>query len=333
MATNQNDIIAGTAEQQATGAQLIGANGSDLLLADGAQSWTGTLSAVNGSGVAGTVTATLDGNQLQVQVQATGLEPNQTHAAHIHGPTGQGGVPTDSTLATTLQDTDLDGFVELAEARATQGPPLVNLTVANGRFPVADSGGTLNFTSTIDLSDLPQQQLDQMFPLDLRTVELHGLTVTAQDGSLTGGEVNGTAGYKAVLPVAGAELVDAGGGSTTTAILRGDNGNDTLLGGAGGDLLLGGQGSDLIAGQAGDDLLVGGSGRDTFVVGQGADLIVDFQPNLDKLTLDNGLTPGVVQAESTDSGGIVLTAGDATITLVGVQADPATLNVSDWFVS
>lgn len=330
MATDQNDIIGGTDAQQATGAQLTGGNGDDLLLANGAQSWTGTLTAVNGSGVAGTVTATLNGTQLQVQVQATGLEANQTHAAHIHGPTEQGSIPTDSTLAATVQDTDLDGFIELPEARVTQGPPLVNLTVADGQFPIAADDGTLNFTSTIDLGDLSQQQLSKMFPLDLRTVELHGLTVTAQDGVQTGGEVNGSAGYKATLPVAGAELVDAAGGAGTPAVLRGDNGNDTLLGATGNDLLLGGQGNDIIAGQAGNDQLVGGPGSDTFVVGQGADLVVDFQPNVDTLSLANGTAPSTVQVSTTENG-IVLTAGDATITLMGVDTEPA--NVSDWFAA
>ncbi|MCR6629100.1 MAG: hypothetical protein NVV74_03075 [Magnetospirillum sp.] len=167
MATNQNDIIGATAAQQATGAQIVGGNGDDLLLADGAQVWTGTLTPINGSGVAGTATATLNGTQLQVQVQASGLEAGQTHPAHIHGLTAQGGAPIDSHLATTLQDTDLDGFVELNEARVTQGPPLVDLTEANGQFPTAAADGTLNFTSTIDLSTLPPQQLAQLFPLDL----------------------------------------------------------------------------------------------------------------------------------------------------------------------
>lgn len=330
MATNQNDIIGATAAQQTTGAQLTGGNGDDLLMANGTDSWTGTLTAANGSGVAGTVTATLNGSQLQVQVQATGLEPNQAHAAHIHGLTAQGDAPVDSHLAGTLQDTDLDGFTELTEARTVQGPPLISLTVDNGRSPVAAADGTLNFTSTIDLGGLSQQQLAQLFPLDLRTVELHGLSVTAQDGVQTGGEVNGTAGYKAALPVAGAELTEAGTGASTPAVLRGDTGNDTLLGGKGNDLLLGGQGSDTLDGQAGNDLLVGGSGRDVFVVGKGADLIVDFEPNLDKLSLSNGLHPSQVQTTATD-GGLQLTAGDATITLMGIEHAPA--NLGEWFVT
>lgn len=328
MATNQNDIIGGTSAQQAGGTQITGGNGNDVLLANGAQSWTGTLTAANDSGVAGTVTATLNGTQLEVRVQATGLEPNQTHAAHIHGSTERG-APTDSTLATALQDTDGDGFVELSEARATQGPPLVDLTVADGQFPIAADDGTLNFTATIDLGELPQQELNQLFPLDLRTVELHGLVVDAGDGAGTRGEVDGTAGYKATLPVAGAELT-AGGGTATTAVLRGDNGNDTLLGGSGDDLLLGSRGNDILAGQAGSDQLVGGTGRDVFVVGQGNDLIVDFQPGLDKLTLANDIEPGAVEV-SVGEGGLELTAGDSTITMMGIETAPD--DVSDWFAA
>jgi Ca2+-binding RTX toxin-like protein len=326
MATNQNDIIGATTAQQSTGAQLTGGNGDDVLMANGTQTWTGTLTAVNGSGVAGTVTASLDGARLEVRVQATGLEPNQTHAAHIHGATEQG-VPVDSRLATSTQDSDADGFIELAEACTVQGPPLIDLTLANGKFPVADDSGAVNFTSTIDLSELPQQKLDQLFPLDLRTVELHGLTVDSPEGTLSPGEVDGSGGYKATLPVAGAELT-GGGGAATDAILRGDNGNDTLVGGSGDDLLLGGRGRDILGGQAGNDQLVGGSGRDVFVVGQGNDVIVDFQPNLDKLTLSNDANPHEVEAEAGD-GGLVLTAGDATITLMGITREPADLG--DWF--
>ncbi|MCR6629101.1 MAG: hypothetical protein NVV74_03080 [Magnetospirillum sp.] len=161
-------------------------------------------------------------------------------------------------------------------------------------------------------------------------MELHGLSVTAQDGTATGGEVDGTAGYKAMLPVAGVELTDVSNSPLTPAVLRGDNGADMLLGSRGDDLLLGGQGNDILAGQAGNDQLVGGSGRDTFVVGRGADLIVDFQPDMDKLTLDNGTSPSAVQVSSAE-GGLLLTAGDSTVTLMGVETAPA--NVTDWFAA
>ena len=46
-----------------------------------------------------------------------------------------------------------------------------------------------------------------LFPLENRHIVIHGLTVGAGFGTGTDGEVDGTAGYKAVLPVANGELV------------------------------------------------------------------------------------------------------------------------------
>ncbi|MBC7950545.1 MAG: hypothetical protein H7Z12_01820 [Rhodospirillaceae bacterium] len=329
MASNQNDIVAATDAQQTDGALLVGGNGDDLLLADGTQTWTGTFTGQNGSGVSGTVNATLTGTTLAVQVQATGLEPNQSHAAHIHGLSSQGDAAQESSLPFDALDKDADGFIELNEGQVTVGPAILPLTAVGGQFPTAGADGSLNFTSTFNLANLPQgTQAADLFPLDMRTVELHGLTVTAADGRLTAGEVNGTAGYKATLPVAAAELTDADAAGGTTAVLRGDNGGDTLIGDTGNDLLLGSQGNDVLAGLAGDDQLVGGSGRDTFIVGQGSDVVVDFQTNQDKLSFSTGTTD-TVQASST-SEGILLTAGDSTILLMGVQANMDTLDLSNW---
>lgn len=327
MANNQDDILAATEAQQTDGAMLVGGNGDDLLLADNSQTWTGTLQGQNDSGVTGTVTATLTDTELQVQVQAAGLEPNQTHATLIHGLTGESGAAENSTLPFSALDTDADGFIELNEAATVVGSPILSLTIDNGQFPTAAADGTLNFTSTINLNDLPQgTEAADLFPLDMRTVEIHGLSVTAEDGALTGGEVDGTAGYKITLPVAVAELVDSDTAGGTDAVLRGDNGADTLIGDAGNDLLVGGLGNDVLSGQIGDDQLVGGSGNDSFIVGQGNDVVVDFDTNQDKLIFSQDTT---VEASSS-SEGILLTAGDSTVMLTGVQADLATLDLSDW---
>lgn len=329
MATNRNDIIAASDEQQADGAQLVGGNGDDLLFADGTQSWTATLAPLNNSGVTGTVTATLSGTQLEVNVEATGLEPNQIHPMHIHGLMGDVGAPINSTVAGF--DSDADGFVELAEGAEAIGEPLLNLQTATGQFPAAAADGSVSFISTFDLADinLPRGvELADLFPLDLRAVEIHGDTVTAADGVMSGGEVNGTAGYKAALPVAAAELVQtADATAATSAVLRGDNGGDDLIGGDGNDLLLGGRGNDVLAGEAGDDQLVGGSGRDVFIVGNGTDTVVDFETNLDKLTFSDGVGGAAnVQANAT-SEGVVLTEGANTVLLVGVQP---TDDLTDW---
>lgn len=318
MATNQNDLIAGSDAQQEGGAFLVGGNGDDLLLADGTRTWTAPLTALNDSGVTGTVTVTQANDQLQVNVTATGLEPNQVHPMHIHS------LEQTEESSITSFDSDADGFIELAESVATAGPPAIDLQ-ANGQFPTAAADGTLNFTANIELSS----EAAELFPLELRAIEIHGLTVEATDGLLTGGEVNGTAGYKATLPVAAVELAPATAEEGATgAVLRGDNGGDTLVGGDGADLLLGSRGADVLAGQAGADQLIGGTGRDVFIVGEGADTVVDFERNLDKLVFANGTAPGDVQVTATDEGA-QLTAGDATVMLVGVQAS-ATTSISDW---
>lgn len=332
MATNRDDFLAATDEQQAGGALLTGLNGDDLLLADGTQTWSGTLTPQNGSTVAGTVTATLTDSLLQVQIQATGLEPNQIHAAHIHGLSSDAGTPANSTVPTSVTDQDADGFIELAEGATAIGPALLDLK-AGGQFATAGADGSLNLTSSFDLSSLPQgTDVADLFPLDMRTVEIHGLTVAAGQGALTGGEVDGSAGYKATLPVAAAELISA---DTTAAppgqgaVLRGDNGDDSLNGGITDDLLLGSRGNDILAGQLGNDQLVGGNGSDTFIVGSGNDVVVDFEANEDKLTFSDGTTGSGIQASSTPEG-TLLTAGTNTVLLMGIDTDVTTLNVNDW---
>ena len=114
---------------------------------------------------------------------------------------------------------------------------------------------------------------------------IHGLTVGAEAGGGTEGEVDGTAGYKLVLPVAsgeiaavGVRLAGRGGDDELTGgdgndTLRGGAGDDTAHGGAGDDQIRGGGGVDSLCGDAGADLLEGGAGRDLLEGGTGTDLL------------------------------------------------------------
>ncbi len=173
------------------------------------------LTTLNDSGVTGTANLTVDEelNELTVQITASGLEAGLPHAQHIHGLVDDGGNPVDSTSPTLAQDTDGDGFVELAEGQATYGPILVALTSPPGgvaeNFPTAPDG-TIDFMQAYDLgSDTTFAEdftADQLLPLDLREIVLHGMTVAEGAGAGTEGEVDGTAGYKGVLPVASGEI-------------------------------------------------------------------------------------------------------------------------------
>lgn len=173
------------------------------------------LGTINHSGVTGDATAFLDGTDLTVNLHATGLEPNQPHPIHIHG-FGADGIPSPipSVLPTTADDTDHDGFIELAEGQVRYGPIILNIASGStptgpdvnpvGQFPTAPNG-IIDFHQTyhFNLSDSNQAKIFNLLqPLNLREFVIHGMTVAAGVGLDTPGEVDGTPGYKAVLPVA-----------------------------------------------------------------------------------------------------------------------------------
>ncbi len=167
-----------------------------------AGTFTGILTPLNGSGVSGTFTIEQKGQgQIRVSIQATGLEVTpQPHVAHIHGLAGN----SDAMCPTEARDSDQDGFVELAEGQTTYGPIIVPLGDVD-----PDNDGVVNYSMTFNLnkSSTFQSGMDKgdLLPLNLREIVLHGLTVPAV-GAGTPGEVDGTAGYKVVLPVACGEI-------------------------------------------------------------------------------------------------------------------------------
>jgi len=173
------------------------------------------LGKLNGSGVIGDATVFIDGTDLTVNLHATGLEPNQPHPIHIHG-FGADGIPSPipSALPTIAQDSDHDGFIELAEGLIKYGPIILNIASGStptgpdvnpvGQFPTAPNG-IIDFHQTyhFNLSDPNQAKIFNLLqPLNLREFVIHGITVGAGIGLDTPGEVDGTPGYKAVLPVA-----------------------------------------------------------------------------------------------------------------------------------
>ncbi|MGQ0672789.1 MAG: CAP domain-containing protein, partial [Hyphomicrobium sp.] len=114
----------------------------------------------------------------------------------------------------------------------------------------------------------------------------------------------------------GDDLLYGNGGQDT---LIGGIGNDTLGGGDGDDTLRGGTGNDLIDGGDGNDLLLGGLGEDTFVFSEDFDRVRDFDNGVDKIGLADGLTFLDITIED-DAAGAVVTAGDMSMQLLGVDA-------------
>lgn len=185
------------AKRQIIGIAAAGAVAISIPIAVHAQDGRSTtigradLKALNGSNASGQAELRLsaDGKELTVVIQASGLEPGGVHLSHVHG-LSQDGQSVESTCPTSANDTDGDGFVELAEGAVKYGPILVDFMNID-----PDSDGRVNFRKTFDISGA-----QSALPLQMRHIVVHGMSVGAV-GAGTPGEVDGTAGYKAVLPV------------------------------------------------------------------------------------------------------------------------------------
>jgi hypothetical protein len=192
------------------GALAIGAAAQPAL----AQEYKVNLRPLNESGVVGKGTLTLnaDKTRLTVRIEARGLEPGQLHVAHIHGNVTGSNMPADSSIPSLQQDTDDDKFIELAEGLATYGPILVTLATDTGGNIDPDGDGNVDYRQTFDLTDpsIYGDMFNKMSllgdggALHLREIIVHGMSVPAV--GVAPGEVDGTAGYKVVLPVAGGEI-------------------------------------------------------------------------------------------------------------------------------
>ena len=153
---------------------------------------------------------------LQVDITASGLDAGM-HLAHLHGrfSGGVAGTPINSVLPDPTDDMDGDGFVELAEALPDYGAIILNMNTIG-------TGSTINFSQLFDLTDPmnygfvggdpanPAYDIADLIgsggmSLDLRELIVHGQNASAV-GAGTPGEVDGTAGFKALLPTLGGEI-------------------------------------------------------------------------------------------------------------------------------
>jgi hypothetical protein len=105
-------------------------------------------------------------------------------------------------------------------------------------------------------------------------------------------------GHNANDSLSGADSNDVISAYAGSDRMYGGNGNDTLVASSGDDQLEGGNGSDKIFGGAGDDVmnggagtnfLTGGAGADTSIFNDYTDRVMDFDLDLNRLSLDSML--------------------------------------------
>ena len=125
---------------------------------------------------------------------------------------------------TLAQDTDHDGYVELGKAARVWSDHRAAYGVRCGETSTVDYTHTFNlldpsiYGGGYSRADLLGVDFND---LDLRELVIHGLTVPPGPGEGTPGEVDGTNGYLAVLPVASAEIAAAPEPSTWAMMILG----------------------------------------------------------------------------------------------------------------
>ena len=231
----QRTSLIAAAASLAAGLAIAGTASADHL-----DYYTANLQPLNGSNVTGNAVLIhdTDTNMLQVTVQMSNLEPNMAHNGHIHGLFDDMGNTADSQTPTLANDTDGDGFIEVLEGVPAYGDVITTFssTQLSGNDPTtitaynANNDGSLTIVQTFDLNDegqffSPVTGADydggDLFPLNFREIVFHGMTVATGEGAGTGGEVDGSGGYKALLPVTAGEIVGMPVPEPTSAALLG----------------------------------------------------------------------------------------------------------------
>lgn len=120
--------------------------------------------ALNDSGVSGSVELWLEGKWLKVSIDVEGLEAGVAHPLYING--------FDDPEAVTLcphagADIDGDGIISLEEASSYHGRQLFAIEP----FDKVDDEGELEFEAKFEIDPKVIE------PLELRSIVLHGLTV------------------------------------------------------------------------------------------------------------------------------------------------------------
>ncbi|MGM1057555.1 MAG: hypothetical protein ACQEWG_16840 [Bacteroidota bacterium] len=110
-----------------------------------------------GRNVSGNVTLEIQGDELQITVEVSGLEPNMQHLQHLHG--SKEGAET--TCPDSSADKNDDGVVDITEATQYAGITMipfhddpVSMTIKTHSYPNTDAEGNLKYRQTVNLESL-----------------------------------------------------------------------------------------------------------------------------------------------------------------------------------
>lgn len=168
---------------------------------------------VIGTAAHGTALFTINGDSLTINIEMFDTPANLQHWEHFHGfPDGK-----DAAIATSAQDVNHDGFVDLPETGAVSGTTMVpfndaphEMDIPNDEYPVSDANGYFAYTKVVPLAVLDKNFKetfnDSELELDKRVIYIHGVTddVTLPD------TVAGAVGHYSThvtLPIAVGKIV------------------------------------------------------------------------------------------------------------------------------
>lgn len=182
----------------------------------------------------------------------------------------------------------IDG--KLVRTEKTKVPPNGDVQM-HLNFWAPDKGWKNAYSDTLKPAASADQSKKYFFYVDKVSVTQLATAYGNEKANL----LTGSASNEWLRGHAGDDDIKGGIGNDT---LLGNRGKDTLLGEDGDDTLAGGKGADILSGGGGNDVLKGRVGQDTFVFDTdlakaGTDRITDFQPGIDKISLDGAVFAGL----------------------------------------
>jgi Ca2+-binding RTX toxin-like protein len=237
------------------------------------------------------------------------------------------GAGTKSIQDVVAENTGDNLYSQIQQTQPSSGPSNPIVTSKPSEFPATDGDDSLTGGSDSDTitGKAGNDTISGLGSDDW----MHG---NQGNDSLDGGSGNDTIyGGKGTDTLLGINGEDILFGNNDADSLDGGEGNDSLYGGKENDTLIGGLGDDFLSGDIGDDFLIGGEGSDRFLLtsDSGIDAIVNFETDIDKIALSNGLSFEQLEITQTGGGNVIKIAATGSV-LANVSGVSGLLRSTDF---